>query len=305
MVQSGISASPAEPSTFETSMGAAMALTRDVELLASLVAHERGSATGSVHESIKGRLSVLAHRALPQLDALAPEQRQTIAGVLTSIFRQAADLIERPERPPGWTFDDPLVLQATGRASMSVAAVLAQVAPTLDGLADALASEGGSFCDVGTGTAWLAIAAASHWPAAHITGIDIHPLALQLAAKNVTDAGLDDRITLRSLDVCDLDGEHDLVWLPGPFLPERIIPNALAATRRCLRAGGWLFFGVYGGSSDPVAQDLADLRTIRSGGHPWTRAEAVEAVTAAGLAHVHEVERTWNAPVRLIVGQLP
>ena len=304
MIQSGLSTPPTKPSAFEASLGAAMALTRDVELLASLVAHVRGSATDAIHESIGGPLSALAHRVLPQLDGLTPEQQQIIAGVLTSIFRQAADLIEHPERPPGWTFDDPLVLQATGRASMSVAAVLAQVAPTLDGLASVLAG-GGSFCDVGTGTGWLAIAAASVWPAASISGIDIHPLALQLAARNVADAGLDDRITLRSLDVCDLDGEHDLVWLPGPFLPAEIVPAALAATRRCLRTAGWIAFGVYGGPPDPVAQDLADLRTIRSGGHPWTPAEAIDAVTSAGFARVHEVERTWNAPVRLIVGRRP
>lgn len=304
MVQSGASSETAKPPTFDAAMGAAMALTRDVELLASLVAHLHGSATDTIHDSIRVPLSALAQHVLPQLDELTPEQQQTIAGVLTSIFRQAADLIEHPERPPGWTFDDPLVLQATGRASMSVAAVLAQVAPTLDGLADMLAS-GGSFCDVGTGTGWLAIAAASVWPDATIIGIDIHPVALELAARNVADAGLGDRITLRSLDVCDLDGEHDLVWLPGPFLAAEIVPASLAATHRCLRTGGWLTFGVYGGPPDPVAQDLADLRTIRSGGHPWTPAEAVDAVTSAGFADVREIERTWNAPVRLIVGQRP
>jgi predicted RNA methylase len=285
-------------------MGAAMALTRDVELLASVVAHIRGSATGTSHSSIVDPLSDLAHRVLPQLDELTPDQRQTIAGVLTSIFRQAADLIEHPERPPGWTFDDPVVLQATGRASMSVASVLAQVAPSLDGLTSSLAA-GGSFCDVGTGTAWLAIAAARCWPTARVMGIDIHPLALRLAEKNIADEGLDDRVTVQCLDVCDLDGQHDLIWLPGPFLPAAVMPSALAAVRRSLRANGWLALGVYGGPPDPIAQQLADLRTVRSGGHPWTAADAVEAVASAGYAQAREIDRTWNAPVRLIVGQRP
>ena len=281
-----------------------MALTRDVELLASVVAHLRGSAQGITHPSISDPRSRLAHRALPHLDDLAPEHRQALSGFLTSVFRQAADLIDHPERPPGWTFDDPAVLQATGRASMSVAAVLAQVAPSLDGLARSLAGEG-SFCDVGTGTGWLAIAAARHWPVARVTGIDIHDVALRLAEKNVADAGLSDRVSLRRLDVRDLDGQHDLVWLPAPFLPAELMPTALAATRRCLRAGGWLAVGIYGGPPDPIAQELADLRTIRSGGYPWTAADLAHAMSSAGFVHSHEVDRTWNTPVRLIVGQSP
>lgn len=285
-------------------MGTAMGLTRDVELLASLVAYLRGTANGTIDDSIRAPLERLARGVLVGIDELTPEQQQTISGVLTSIFRQAADLIEHPERPPGWTFDDPIVLQATGRASMSVASVLAQIAPSLDGLADALA-HGGAFCDVGTGTGWLAITAARCWPAATVTGIDIHAGALQLAAENVAGSGLEHRITLRSLDVGDLDGEYDFVWLPGPFLPRSIVPSALGVTRRCLRSNGWVAFGVYGGPPDPIAQDLANLRTIRSGGHPWSPSEAVDAVTSSGFTNVHEVQRTWNAPVRLIVGQRP
>jgi hypothetical protein len=31
----------------------------------------------------------------------------------------------------------------------------------------------------------------------------------------------------------------------------------------------------------------------------------VEAASSAGFVHPHEIDRTWNAPVRLIVGQAP
>lgn len=292
-----------EPDVFERVMGAAMELTRDVEALAAVVAHVRHVTTGSAHPAARTYLDDVASVAVPGIADVDPEQLRTVSGLLTSIFRQAADLIERPDRAPGWVYDDPVVLQATGRASMSVVGVLAQIAPGLDGLSDRLAA-GGRFCDVGTGTGWLAIAAARAWPAASVVGLDVYAAALALAARNVADAGLGARVVLRHLDICDLAGdEFDLVWIPGPFLPEHIVDDALAASWRNLRPGGWVAFGIYGGPSDPLAQRLADLRTVRSGGHPWTAATVCERLVGVGFGEVREIERKWNAPVRLIVGR--
>lgn len=303
MIQSGLSNEAAAHTAFDQVMGAAMSMTRDVELAAAVVAHVRGPAAGGVHASVADRLRSLASAALPGLDDLDEGQRQTVAGVLTSIFRQAADLLEHPEREPGWTFLDPVVLQATGKASMSVAGVLAQIAPRLAGLSERLEA-GGAFCDVGTGTGWLAIAAARSWPSASITGIDIFEPALRLAASNLADVGLTNRVTLRQCDVCDLaDDEFDFVWLPGPFLAEDIVSRALSASHRSLRSGGWVAFGIYGGPPDPLAGSLAELRTIRSGGHPWTAAAATERLADAQFADVAEIDRTWSAPVRLVVGR--
>jgi hypothetical protein len=115
-----------------------------------------------------------------------------------------------------------------------------------------------------------------------------------------------DRVRVLQCDVRALAGDvYDLVWLPGPFLPFDVVAPALRASYRSLSAGGWLAFGLYGGPPDPLAQQLADLRTVRSGGHPWTLSEVVGAVEGAGFAGVIEVERTWNAPLRLVVGRRP
>lgn len=287
----------------EPVLGAAMALTRDVEALAAVVAYASDVTTGGVHPALRGLLHEIASEAVPGVDVLDPEQLRTVAGVLTSIFRQAADLIEHADRAPGWAYEDPVVLQATGRASMSVAGVLARIAPDLPGLSGRLAA-GGRICDVGTGVGWLAIAAARNWPEASVVGLDVYAPALELAARNVDGAGLAERIELRQLDVRDLtDEEFDLVWLPGPFLPEDVVADALAASSRCLRPGGWVAFGIYGGPPDPLADRLAALRTIRSGGHPWTAAGVCERLLGAGFSDVGEIERTWSAPVRLVVGR--
>jgi hypothetical protein len=46
------------------------------------------------------------------------------------------------------------------------------------------------------------------------------------------------------------------------------------------------------------------LRTIRSGGHPWTADELTSTMTSAGLADVAEIPRSWPAPVRLYAGRV-
>ena len=53
------------------------------------------------------------------------------------------------------------------------------------------------------------------------------------------------------------------------------------------------------------APNTTDLRTVRSGGHPWGAAELLRELTAAGLAEVHAVPRTWSAPVQLFAGRTP
>ena len=288
---------------FERVMGAAMALTLDVEVLAAVVAHAHELTVGGVHPAVRDLSQHIASDAVPGIAELDAEQQRTVAGVLTSVFRQAADLIEHPDRAPGWVHQDPVVLQATGRASMSVAGVLARVAPELDGLASRLA-DGGRFCDVGTGVGWLAIAAARAWPSASVVGLDVFPTALELAARNVEDSGLAGRVELRLLDVCDLAGdEFDLIWLPGPFLPEPVAIRAMRSSWSGLRPGGWVAFGTYGGPADPLSQRVADLRTVRSGGHPWTAPQVCAGLVDAGFVDVREVEREWNAPVRLVVGR--
>src|SRR5215472_6965086 len=143
--------------------------------------------------------AVSAAAGLPDLGELPPPQRDMVLGLIRMGLHQAADLLDDPGRPPGWTFTNPAILQGWGRGSAMVPAALAAAAPEL--------ADVRSFLDVGTGVGLLAVAAARVWPAATITGIDIWAPAVEVGAQNIEKAGLGDRITLREQDVAALDDE--------------------------------------------------------------------------------------------------
>jgi tRNA A58 N-methylase Trm61 len=190
---------------------------------------------------------------------------------------------------------------------MSVADVVALASAELDGLGPRLAAPGAALLDVGTGTGWLAIALARAFPSARVVGIDPFEPALELAAANVAAEGLGERVELRRLDVADLADvdAFDAVWLPLPFLPAEVLPVATKAAARALRPGGWALPGAFVGPPDPLSRLLVDLRTVRSGGRPWTAAEIWDLLGEAGLVDAQTVARRWAAPLELYAARKP
>jgi SAM-dependent methyltransferase len=172
-------------------------------------------------------------------------------------------------------------------------------------LPELLAAPDAALLDVGTGTAWLAIALARAYPELRVVGIDVFGPALELARGNVAAAGLAQRIDLRTQDVTQMLDEdaYGVVWLPLPFLPRAIFAQTMTAAVRALRPGGWLLAGTYAGPPDPLSQLLLDLRTVRSGGHPWRADDLSAEIASHGLVDVGEAERTWSGPVRLYAGR--
>lgn len=286
-------------------MTTVLRLTSATESLAALGAHLRARREGlAVDPAVGPRLAAVA-AALGVPDTVTAGEEAAALGAIRAFFRQAHDLLEDPARPCGWTYDDPVVLDAQGRASISIADAIAGASARLEGLAGALGAEGGAFLDVGCGVGWLSIAMARRFAGLRAVGLDVWPPALALADANVSAAGLGGRVTIRREDVCALDEEavYDAAWVPGPFLPRGVCLAAVERVHRALRPGGWILLGLYGGPREPVAEALAELRAVRSGGHPWTVDEAAELLRGNGFVDVGRVDHGIAAPVTLVAGR--
>ncbi|MGD9704812.1 MAG: cyclopropane-fatty-acyl-phospholipid synthase family protein [Acidimicrobiia bacterium] len=292
----------------ETLMGATVRLTSAMEAVAAIAAHVRVESEGiDVEPRVRELLAAIVTEIVGELPALDDGSGAQTVGMVRALLRQAADLVDEPGRTGPWAHVDEALLQGMGRLSMAIAGAFRAAEGTLDGFGARLAAPGSAFLDVGTGTGWLAIATARAYPAARVAGIDLFAPALDLARRNVAAEGLEDRVELQLLDVVDLDakGVYDAIWLPMPFLPGDVVPGALAASVRALRSGGWVLAGMFAAPPDRLSQLLLDLRTVRSGGHPWQPEEIVEMIGRHGFDDVREVPRTWAAPVRLYAGRRP
>ena len=115
---------------------------------------------------------------------------------------------------------------------------------------------GGSVLDVGTGSGILAIAAA-RLGATQVLGVDIDPMAVQVAKENVENNGLSDRIDIRQGDlVAGLEG------VQCDFAVANILADVIALLagplRRCLAANAtFVCSGILREREDDVQQVLA------------------------------------------------
>jgi ribosomal protein L3 glutamine methyltransferase len=94
-----------------------------------------------------------------------------------------------------------------------------------DGLAPAVADpdDVATVLDLCTGSGCLAILAALVMPNARIDAVDVCGDALAVAARNVADYGLDDRITLLTSDLFDAlpaDGRYDVIVANPPYVAD-------------------------------------------------------------------------------------
>ena len=101
------------------------------------------------------------------IDGLEPGQIATVIGQLTYALQEALDLIQEPEREPGWSYENPAVLQERGRGSRAGARLFENIARQRPSLAAVLESNC-RFLDVGIGAGWLSIECAKIWPSMRI-----------------------------------------------------------------------------------------------------------------------------------------
>lgn len=240
-----------------------------------------------------------------QFEGLSAAQLGSIVALLTYNLQEALDMLREPERPAGWTYEDPAILQQRGRGSGTFAAVLAELAEHRPALAAVLKGER-TFLDIGTGVSWLAIESAKRWPGMRVVGLDIWEPALKLAEANIAAEGLQDRITLRRQNILDVDDDalFDLIWLPTMFLPREVCERALPRIIRALKPGGMLVFGTFAVAGGPQARAVTDLLTVRSGGYPWRLEEAKERLGVLGLREIEIVEQAAGS-TSVVIGQSP
>jgi SAM-dependent methyltransferase len=127
---------------------------------------------------------------------------------------------------------------------------------------------------------------------AQVTGIDISPVMLDLARRNVPEA------TFLELDIMDVTralGEFDAVvaFFSLLMLPRAEIPGALARLREVLVPGGWLALGM-------VEADIDDV-PIRFLGAPvrvtgYIRDDLRAVVAAARFIVIDEDSRSYAPP---------
>jgi precorrin-6B methylase 2 len=279
-----------------------MALTNrlltNADALAALTARLRLAELGeepdpAVREQLDRVADALGARA--HYDGLDERERAIALAFSRTFLRQALDLVEDPLRAPGWSYTDPVLLQAQGSASAAVARLFA---------AAGIGGPGVRILDVGTGVAGLAIAFCSAFPDSTVVGIDPWEPALEIARRNVEEAGFEDRIALHAStiqDFADPDG-FDLAWLPSFFIPATVLEDAILRVHGLLRPGGSLVIGVNQGDSGSLESAVDDLRSIRSGGSAISPADAVGHLQRAGFTDVREPDLGMDIPLKLAVG---
>src|SRR6516225_1807551 len=94
-------------------------LNRSVEALAALGAELRLRQKGPGSDCrVPSLVQDVLHRIEPGLlDGLEPSQEPAVLGLIQASFRQANDLLENPGRAPGWTYEDPVILESQGLVS--------------------------------------------------------------------------------------------------------------------------------------------------------------------------------------------
>jgi SAM-dependent methyltransferase len=252
-------------------------------------------------------LREVLHAIDPQLAGGVGHRADYARHLVETVFRQSVELLQNPERVPGWRHRDPAILQSQGQASRLIIYGIDDLAAQRPELR-AILRGSGTFLDVGTGAGWLALEAARVWPRLHIVGIDIWEPALTLARSNVAASDYGERIELRLAAVERLDerATYALAWFPGSFIPAETTRQALERIHRALIPGGWVVFALWAPSEDPLEAAVAKLRIVRSGGHPWIATEVVDCLLAAGFIGIEALlPGVPGSPIAFVLGRRP
>jgi precorrin-6B methylase 2 len=209
-------------------------------------------------------------------------------------------------RGTSWSYQDAHILQAVGDFARGHAhGITDKIVPALQ-LQERLGAPGAAFLDIGVGVAGTAIEMAQLWPQLRIVGIDVWQPSLALARTNVEAAGLGARIELREQGAEQLEDERafELVWVPTPFMPERILPAALTRALRALRPGGWLILNCWDWNRvPPLTAAMFRLRVTTWGGPLWSTVDGEQMLRDHGFSEIRTLPGPPAVPIGVVVGR--
>ncbi|MGI9621600.1 MAG: class I SAM-dependent methyltransferase [Acidimicrobiales bacterium] len=108
--------------------------------------------------------------------------------------------------------EDPREAQAAANRPMFVNQLGAEYLASIPEV-DASLKAGGRVADIGAGYAWSSIGVAKAYPDAKIDAFDLDEPSIEMARRNIIEAGLDARVTAHCVDAgtVDIDEPYDLV----------------------------------------------------------------------------------------------
>jgi hypothetical protein len=240
----------------------------------------------------------------PGLAELIVSGSSDIPAVSAAGILQAAGMLSGGA---AWAGQSDEALLAQGRGSAQAAAAFKTFAlPALEGLQDLFDGEAPKMLDVGVGVAAMAVAYCRTFPGLRVVGLDVLPRALELARRQVDEAGLADRIELRAQDVASLEDNqaYALAWLPAPFVPRPALEAGLPRLARALVPGGWLMVAHSKFQDDPLKNALARFLTTVYGGAALDDDEAQALLRGVGLEPVFTSPTPEGAPA-ITMGRRP
>lgn len=185
----------------------------------------------------EGHREVLTDRE--SLNFLAPLAQITV-GALSPLDK----LLAAFRNGGGVAYEDYGVDLVEGQAGMNRAAFLYQLGqewlPAIPDVHERLQGEDARIADLGCGAGWSSIGMANSYENARVDGFDLDRASIELARKNVAEAGLSDRVRMEVRDAGDpeLAGKYDLVVALECVHDMSDPVSALRAMKRLAKAGG-------------------------------------------------------------------
>lgn len=277
-------------------------LAKSARMLALVGASIKLRSDASVAQDIREQIDAGARMALGEVGDAADEEQVSLALTMVEMaLSEAAELFRNPDRGSNWEIVDVAAMQAMGRASKSVFTRIQSIAEAHPKMRKTFQ---GTFLDVGTGVAGIALEAARTCPDIKVDGIDIWEPALELARQNVAKSSYSDRVSIRNLDVSMLDDykRYSLAWLPTMFLKRPVVEAALDRIAHASVSDAYLFAGLYSRPKDPFLALMANIRTLRSGGEISDPADIKAMMEARGYV---DVEMSATPVATFVFGRLP